>query len=572
MKSLVSIFLFFIVSYVAISQENIRPSKAIVDDILKGNYDPTEYQSSNTFEKPQDILPLIEEDISAQQILTYLEGLVSFETRHTASDTVSTTRGIGAARNWAFEEFKKISEDNENRLIPAFLDFEELICDVDKHRNVIAVLPGMESDPSFILIEAHMDSRCEDRCDSDCEANGADDNGSGSSLVLELARVLSKYSYKHTIVFMLTIGEEQGLLGANAFAQYCDDNQLSIKAVLNNDIVGGIICGKTASPPGCPTPGHIDSTTLKIFSSGVGLSLNKQLARFSKMQYQQEILPTADVAMELRVMSQADRGGRGGDHIPFHERGYTALRYTSANEHGNADTSNPDYCDRQHSTRDRIGDDIDGDGVFDEFFLDFNYLARNTFINGLTAIMASEGPETPTGFNAYERDDGLIQVDIFDDAHDMYWVLVRTENNDFDTLIFTEERSISYVGDPFAFVSIAAIDECGVESLFTNEIFIPLSTSIDEETQESIQFLESAPNPFTDELVISFVINGETFFSYAFLEVYDLQGRLVDTQRLNVTTELNKIRYVPDYEERGTFVFKLNIGGEIFDAIKVVRI
>jgi len=554
-----------------VAQENIRPSKAIVEDILNGNYNPADFQSSNTFDKPQDILPLIEQEISAQQILSYLEGLVSFETRHTASDTLSETRGIGAARNWAYGEFEKISTDNENRLIPTFLDFDQLICDMDKHRNVMAILPGMESDPSFILIEAHMDSRCEVRCDPDCEANGADDNGSGSALVLELARVLSRYSYKHTIVFMLTIGEEQGLLGANAFAQYCEDNRLDIKAVLNNDIVGGIICGKTASPPGCPEPGHIDSTTLKMFSSGVGLSLNKQLARFSKMQYVQELLPTTAVPMEMIVMSQTDRGGRGGDHIPFHERNYTSIRYTSANEHGDANTADPNYCDRQHSTRDRIGEDQDGDGTIDEFFVDINYMARNTLINSITTVMASEGPETPTGFNAY-AEDNVIHVDIFDNNHDQYWVLVRTNRNDFDTIIFTKERSLSYIGDPFAFVSIAAIDDCGVESLFTNEIFVPLSTSIDEEEEPGIQFLEAAPNPFSEELLVSFVINKETFFSYAFLEVYDLQSRLVDTQRLTIQSELNKIRYIPDFDDKGTFIIKLNIDGETFDAIKVVRI
>lgn len=570
MKSLLILSVLLIPAF-GLTQQNITPSNPIVENILTGNYDPFIYQSSNTFEKPQNILPLIEQDISAQQILSYLEGLVSFETRHTASDTTSDIRGIGAARNWAYEEFAKISSDNENRLIPAFLDFDQLICDMNKHRNVMAILPGMESDPSFILIEAHMDSRCEVRCDPDCEANGADDNGSGSALVLELARVLSRYSYKHTIVFMLTIGEEQGLLGANAFAQYCEDNQLDIKAVLNNDIVGGIICGKTASPPGCPEPGHIDSTTLKMYSSGVGLSLNKQLARFSKMQYVQELLPTTAVPMEMIVMSQTDRGGRGGDHIPFHERNYTSIRYTSANEHGDANTADPNYCDRQHSTRDRIGEDQDGDGTIDEFFVDINYMARNTLINSITTVMASEGPETPTGFNAY-AEDNVIHVDIFDNNHDQYWVLVRTNRNDFDTIIFTEERSLSYIGDPFAFVSIAAIDDCGVESLFTNEIFVPLSTSVEEEEKPGIQFLEASPNPFSEELLVSFVINKETFFSYAFLEVYDLQGRLVDTQRLTILSELNKIRYTPDFDDKGTFIIKLNIDGETFDAIKVVRI
>ena len=84
--------------------------------------------------------------------------------------------------------------------------------------------------------------------------------------------------------------------------------------------------------------------------------------------------------------------------------------------------------------------------------------------------------------------------------------------------------------------------------------------------------MEASPNPFSDELLISFVINSESFFSYAFLEVYNIQGRLIDTQRLNVSTELNKIRYVPDFDERGTFIIKLNIGGETFDSVKVIRI
>ena len=141
------------------------------------------------------------------------------------------------------------------RLVTGYLEFDQTVCTMDRHRNVVAVLPGVDTtDPSVIIVEAHLDSRCKDNCDGDCLAQGMEDNGSGVALVLELARVMgySNYVFDHTIVFMTVTGEEQGLVGSNAYAVFAKQDSLPIKAVLNNDIVGGIICGMTSSPPSCP--------------------------------------------------------------------------------------------------------------------------------------------------------------------------------------------------------------------------------------------------------------------------------------------------------------------------------
>ncbi|MEZ4980892.1 MAG: M28 family peptidase [Saprospiraceae bacterium] len=129
-------------------------------------------------------------------------------------------------------------------------------------------------------------------------------------LVMELARVMSKFAYKHTIVFMVTTGEEQGLIGATAFADYCFDNNVPIKAVLNNDVIGGIICGKTSSPPSCPGKMKLTATQVRLFSSGSLFSKHKQLARYIKLEYQEELLNQVEVPMMLTIMSSEDRAGR----------------------------------------------------------------------------------------------------------------------------------------------------------------------------------------------------------------------------------------------------------------------
>ncbi|MEL6867317.1 MAG: M28 family peptidase [Bacteroidota bacterium] len=257
MMRIVLFFLSFFFAVTVFAQENILSTNPLAEQILLGNYDPADYQASTLINDPASIAQGIASGILPDSLRAYLFRLSAFRTRNTGADTLSPTEGMGAARNWVFEKFEEFSAQREQRLVTSFLQFDQEVCGMGRHKNIFTVLPGMDkSDPSIIIVQAHIDSRCEGPCDVDCLAEGSEDNGSGTALVIELARVMSQFSFDHTIVFMATTGEEQGLFGATAFAQYAVDNGISIKAVFNNDTVGGIICGETSSPPSCPGLNH----------------------------------------------------------------------------------------------------------------------------------------------------------------------------------------------------------------------------------------------------------------------------------------------------------------------------
>ena len=375
--------------FLAVAQTNIQTTNPLAGQILLGNYDPDDYAASTPVTDPAVITAGIDAGISPDSLKSYITRLSQFGTRNTGSDTVSQTAGIGAARRWVHQKFEDFSAQNEDRLIVSYLQFDQDVCGMGQHRNIMAILPG--SNPTrngVILIEGHIDSRCAVLCDINCTAEGVEDNASGTVLVMELARTMAQYTFENTIVFMATIGEEQGLVGAEAFSLYVKNNKIPLRAVLNNDIVGGVVCGETASPPACSGLNTIDSTSVRLFSSGGYNSPHKQLARFIKLQYRENLLPFAKVPMNVRVMAPEDRSGRGGDHIPFREKGYPSMRFTSANEHGDA-SNGPDYTDRQHTSDDILGVDTDSDGEVDSFFVQFNYLARNAVINGNAAVIAA---------------------------------------------------------------------------------------------------------------------------------------------------------------------------------------
>jgi hypothetical protein len=330
MKCIATLF-FLLLGIGVFAQSNILITNQSADAILRGNFDPSDYLPEEIIDDPQVIASDLLNQISADSLKSYLEVMSSFETRHTGSDTISNTRGMGAARRWALAKMAAFSP----RLITSYVQFDVEVCGMGQHRNPMAILPGTGSHArELVLVEAHLDSRCGEDCDTDCPAHGMEDNGSGSALVLELVRIMSKYTFDRTIVFMLTTGEEQGLWGAEAFSDYCLEEDLKIIAVYNNDIIGGVICGQTASPPGCPGLNDIDSTNVRIYSSGNLNSKNKMLARFVKLEYAEMIAPIAEQVNVINIMTPEDRGGRGGDHIPFRTKGFSAIRFTSANEHG----------------------------------------------------------------------------------------------------------------------------------------------------------------------------------------------------------------------------------------------
>ncbi len=560
-----------------LAQTNFVVTNTLAEQVLSGNYDPADYAPSSVVEDPALIAAEISARISPDSLKSYITALSSFGNRNTVSDTVSGVWGIGAARRWVLSQFQSFSAENEGRLLSGYFQFNREVCDVvGQHRNIMAVLPGTDPDPNgVILVEGHIDSRCEVLCDTSCLAEGVEDNASGTALVMDLARVLSKYSFKNTIVFMVVIGEEQGLLGAEAFAIYCKNNGIPLRAVLNNDVVGGVICGHTSSPPSCSGFNSIDSTSVRLFSSGSFNSPHKQLSRYIKLQYKENLLATAAVPMNVRIMSPEDRTGRGGDHIPFRSRGFPAMRFTAANEHGDA-AIDANYDDRQHSTRDVLGVDTDNDGAVDSFFVQFNYLARNAVINGNALAMIARGVPTPPGFTG-TRSVSALTLEIDDpDTLGNYRIALRTNTNDWDTVFtLTGSNAGVFPCNPTGVlnVSVARVDDAGIESLFSIEKNISISGTEEasgEAAEKPIRLFQNCPNPFDEATWISFWVQEVPGYRVAKIQVSDMGGKVIQELPVELKQGINEVMYTHGYGVRGAFQYTLMIDGVVVDARKMV--
>lgn len=564
-----------------LAQTNVHFSNQQATNILAGNYDPGQYASEATT-NPHKITLDINRSVRSDSLRSYLERMSRFETRHTSSDTASATRGIGAARRWALQKFQQISEANNDRLVCTYLNWERNICGVNEHQNIVAILPGSglgtvnTTAPGIVIIEAHLDSRCDDGCDTSCVAHGMEDNGSGSALVLELARVMSKYQFERTIVFMLTVAEEQGLYGAKALSDYCFENDVDIAAVLNNDVIGGVICGETSSPPSCPSENHIDSTQVRLFSAGSAFSQNKQLARYIKLQYRDQLKSQVAVPMQLTIMNAEDRTGRGGDHIPFRQRGFAAMRFTSANEHGDGNPSQAGYDDRQHTSEDVLGKDTNGDGDFDEWFVDFNYLSRNAVINGVAGAMIGQNVcAPPQALTVSQEDWQTLRIDAEDEGCSDATVVIalRTVTNDWDTLIRGTALPMEVEVAPGFdyFVSAAYENGDGIEGLFSQEVYLKV-VGIDEPVTKPkpIELLQNRPNPFDETTSIVFMVNEMPTNPEAVILIHDTEGALIREERLPINMGPNEIIYDHGYGHQGTFFYSLIVDDQVIDTKKMI--
>lgn len=557
-------------------QTNLLVSSSIADQVIKGNFDPLQFVSSNPVSDHQQIVQYIQNNVQPDSLKAYILKLASFQNRNTGSDTVSAVTGIGATRRWAFSKFEEFSTSAENRLIPSYFQFDQLICGVNQHRNIMAVLPGTNVDlHEVIIIEGHIDSRCEAACDILCEAQGIEDNASGSALVLELARVMSTFSYPNTIVFMLTIGEEQGLYGSNAFALYCQTNTIPVKAVLNNDVIGGVICGNTSSAPSCPGVNDIDSTQVRLFSYGGFNSPYKQLSRFVKLQYKEELVQYVNVPMLLSIMTPEDRSGRSGDHVPFRQKNFTACRFTSANEHGDA-SNGAGYIDRQHTSGDILGIDTDSNGQIDSFFVDFNYLARNAVINGTATTIIAKGPKKPDFLIHTIIGPGLI-IEIIDQTqYASYRVGIRSLTNDWDS-VYTITGIIDTIYPVQAtnyYVSVASVDDVGMESLFSKEINIfDSQMAVNElQTEDSRPFhlLQNKPNPFDEATIIGVYVKNPTNYKKAWITIEDVDGKEIERIAIDLTNEINEVQYTHGYGKSGSFTYTLYVDNKKIESKRMV--
>jgi hypothetical protein len=332
-------------------------------------------------------------EIDARNVERTIRRLVSFGTRNTLSAQDNPTRGIGAAREWIYQELRRYAAESGGRLQVELQSFEQQpgrfqrIQKPTRLTNVVATLPGTqaESKDRVYVVSGHYDSMCTSPVDAECDAPGANDDASGVALVLELARVMSKRNFDATLVFMAVAGEEQGLVGATYFAEQAKKQSMKIDAMFTNDIVGNTLGGN----------GVRDRRSLRVFSEGVPSnetepeaatrrsvggendSPSRQLARFIK-ETAESYLPDFSV----RMIYRRDRYLRGGDHIPFLEQGYGAVRFTEPNE---------EYNHQHQNVRVENGVQY---GDLPEF-VDFAYVAQVARVNCAALSALALAPARP---------------------------------------------------------------------------------------------------------------------------------------------------------------------------------
>ncbi|MDB5936330.1 MAG: aminopeptidase [Massilia sp.] len=328
-------------------------------------------------------------EISPQRIEAYVNKLVSFGTRHTMSDTVSDTRGIGAARRWIKSEFERCGA---GRLEVAF---DGHLHPVDRRVsrpteivNVVATLPGSqpESRERMYVVSGHYDSRNTDDADAVNDAPGANDDASGTAAVIEMACVMARHKFDATLVFMTVAAEEQGLYGAADFAEKARQKKLNIAGMFTNDIIGS----------SHNQDGKRDNTQVRLFAEGIPAtkdmsdamrtliatggendSLPRQLARHVK-----EIGERYVPGFKVTVVQRRDRYLRGGDHAPFLDRGFAALRFTEPAEN----------FDHQHQNVRKEGTLQIGDLTE---FVDPSYIAQVARVNAASLASLALAPASP---------------------------------------------------------------------------------------------------------------------------------------------------------------------------------
>lgn len=354
---------------------------------------PVAAQQVQLSSRPNPQIEKILSEISAANIEANIRKLVSFGTRHTLSDQESPVRGIGAARRWIKSEFDRYSRESGGRLLVVEDEFIQPVTQrfprEAKLVNIVATLPGEQSESKerIYVVSGHYDSICSPFADTECDAPGANDDASGTAAVMEMARVMSKYRFDATIVFMTVPGEEQGLLGARHWAEEAKKKNLNIAAMFTNDIIGNTLGGNGVRDnrrvrlfsEGVPTAETAAESRTRQSVGGENDSPSRQLARYIK-EVGERYLNNFEVTLVFR----RDRYGRGGDHIPFLEHGWAAVRFTEPNE---------DFTRQHQRVREEQGIKY---GDVPEM-VDFDYVAQVTRVNAAALAGMALAPAAPSG-------------------------------------------------------------------------------------------------------------------------------------------------------------------------------
>ena len=336
----------------------------------------------------------IVDGISADRIQRSIYVLASFKTRHTLSDPAPSGDGIGGAASWIHAEFDRISKESLGHLVVEMDAFEQppappRITKKVGIANIVATLPGTDQDPGarVLVVSGHYDSMPTSVLDSASAAPGADDDASGTAAVLELARVMSRYRFRATIVFLAVAGEEQGLHGSTHWAKSAKERNLNIEAMLDNDIIGssraedGTVDRSTVRlfAQGVPPAASLDDATAALLrAGGENDTPPRELARAVR-----EIAAAYVPSLKVRVIYRADRYLRGGDHLPFLERGYPAVRFTEP-----AEDFHRQHQDVREEKGVQYGDTPD--------HVDFAYTADVARVNAAALAVLARAPAPPS--------------------------------------------------------------------------------------------------------------------------------------------------------------------------------
>lgn len=358
--------------------------------------------------RQQEIVRIVQE-IDARNIERTIRKLVSFGTRNTLSTQTDPNRGVGAARDWLFSEFSKAAEQSDGRMTVEKQTFEQAkaarVPQPTMLTNVVATLRGTqpESAGRTYIVSGHYDSMCSSPTDATCDAPGANDDASGTAAVLEMARVMAKYKFDATIIFMAVAGEEQGLLGSTYAAEQALQKHVDVEAMFTNDIIGSSLGGNGVRDQhtvrvfseGVPSNEKPEEATVRRGVGGENDSAARQLARFIN-ETGAHYVP----AMKVMMVYRRDRYLRGGDHIPFVERGFAAVRFTEPNE---------DYRHQHQNVRIENGVQYGDLPQYD----DFNFIANVARVNAASLAALALAPARP-------KNVGLITARLTNDT-DLKW-------------------------------------------------------------------------------------------------------------------------------------------------------
>jgi hypothetical protein len=407
-------------------------------------------------------------EVKSENMEATVKKLVSFGTRHTLSDTKSSTRGIGAAQRWVKSEFDNYALASNGRLT-SIIDYFTIKADGRRIKNdsqlgnVMATLKGTDAtDNRVLIISGHLDSRATDVMDSSIDAPGANDDGSGVAAMMELARIMCKREFSFTIVFVAVVGEEQGLYGAKYLADKAKEQQWNVIAMINNDMIGNSLSSGTQLR---------DNRQVRVFSETIPYLETEAEAKVRKVNNRENDSPSRQLAryiktvtnqyveqLDIKLVYRNDRFLRGGDHTPFSQNGFTAIRFCEMNEN----------FDHQHQTVRKENEIQYGD--LPEF-MDFDYLRKVACSNLATLTNLAWSPKAPknVGIEVKELSNSSTLVWNKPEGKSVYGytILIReTSATHWEKAIFVKDTKaeIPYSKDNYLF-SVQSIDELGHASL-----------------------------------------------------------------------------------------------------------